>query len=222
MSYITALTNEWQSLSQIAFKLKVPTYTIKYLTRKLILLELIERLEHKVKIKDGYIYDRIELGKQLKYIKDYNWEKIKCSWCTDTYDRKRILTEGVKKRYEDRDGRRWRGKKCPDCVDYEKELDSPKVVMTKRLCRECKDCLPVSRYFTCEKCQPALDNIDEDFMYHGVVGNGHSLSYKELNLDAFDTIDDLEELASVFDSIDTEAMYGRTLLIEEDDANEMD
>lgn len=66
-------------------------------------------------------------------------------------------------------GKRWNGKQCPECKgDTKKPLcfECAPAHTSKRACRLCKDTLPDTRYFACERCVP---DLGEDTLYYGVA-----------------------------------------------------
>lgn len=99
-----------------------------------------------------------------------------CKGCKFEVDKifKGKMTNKNRKVYHDLSGRQWIGKLCPDCNGVrvkgsqraQRLADVIDIKTPVRNCRRCKDTLPKSRYFMCEKCKPELTTIiDEDYMY---------------------------------------------------------
>lgn len=94
-----------------------------------------------------------------------------CTYCGNASQRGNT---GTRKRngyyiFTDKDGRAWRGDKCPTCCEGSGVGKmSARTEWTERRCRKCGSALPRTRYFDCYTCVEQLEPDNGDLVYHEV------------------------------------------------------
>lgn len=155
-----------KTIAEISDKLSKPVTTVYHICKKLVISGHVNKSDNGFQI----VKPLVDIEAALGHSKIGEIKAIKCMACEVIQNRKFLDRINNKNIYVGDDGSRWEGKKCPDCfrASFRTE-DLRKEEMTKRCCKDCKKPLPLSRYFKCYTCQPELDAIDEDYMFHGTI-----------------------------------------------------
>ncbi len=92
-----------------------------------------------------------------------------CSYCSKDKIRLSTGDKNNQRRfiYLDGEGKRWIGRKCPQCCTQirkgysraiQQEIKDEKAPLTTRKCVKCASFLAADRYFNCRSCVPVLDD----------------------------------------------------------------
>jgi biotin operon repressor len=167
------LTEQPQSLESVATRLGKTRDNLWHIFLKLKKAKMIQVLmgpKGGIKRSPNLEYTEYSIRDLFGYNKQEQEQRVLCTFCDTVKDRIFVHSDGGKFVYVDKDNRRWKGRKCPECC-YEESNKYVPDVMTSRKCRNksCRAPLPASRYFDCYDCKPELPSVDEDYLYHGVV-----------------------------------------------------
>lgn len=103
----------------------------------------------------------------------------KCSFCNEVKPKLAIQdTNGVRQFINPDTNKLWKGKECPECVEYLMTDEDPTIKLSLRKCKICTKVLPTSRYFNCEGCQPSVSIMDE-FIYETEELDDHMVAMAE-------------------------------------------
>lgn len=169
LAFLEMLTDKPQSLGSMALRLNSTRNGLWTLFKKLKKARLIivaMGVNGGIFRREGATYDETTVRNALGYGLEDKPSEVRCSSCDEVHTRIFVSRDSGRVNYVDRDNRKWLGKKCPDCV-LDMNSKPPLPAMSHRKCQDCRAPLAVTRYFECHSCQPSLESIDEDYMYHG-------------------------------------------------------
>jgi hypothetical protein len=103
----------------------------------------------------------------------------KCLFCNESQLKLSIQdTNGIRQFINPDTKKLWKGKECPDCIEYFTIEEDPTLKLSLRKCKTCTKFLPTSRYFNCEECQPSVSIMDE-FIYETEELDDHMIAMAE-------------------------------------------